>query len=575
MNAFRIFCLVVALACATSVVAGTDIQPSVQVRVQLDEASPIVVSRDDVALATLLDGKALAFLSKWDFGSDMDVQAAQLLAEYGFKGTFNFGTHRTVTHPATNIPILLDMGMGVGAYTTHSTHMSAVSYRRALYETVQSRRRLTELAGRPGRGFTYPGNQYQTHHRTAAENFALETVMAAGYLFDMHIGGRGVEIYDAGYHGNRTPFFHIASNWTVAHGNAETVAKAFEQARQLPIPVLCMASHFWEFWDFKANTFHAVEWPRLKKTLTRYARRPDIWYATHDELATYLYACRLVRRIDVESADSAALLTVTLDDPVPVHFVSPITVALDGRLPVQSVQVNGRPREFESRNGRHYFNLQPNDFVDPQLTVRVKPDVDTVRPPGSINLRVTVPQPKRTSLQLLLPDGWRGVQNPQGESHVGFPLAVTHDARLGLLPLIVKAIESRQAGTVINYGMIDVTVLPRVSAEMDPLYLQVAPTPDADASFILKLHNESDAAAQGIFRFQPPSGWRVEPNEVAFELTPDQRFDQKCQLRTTSDGPPTDSFILNGQLYLDPDRTTPARSASRGIKIDLKTLPPS
>lgn len=551
-------------------VISANVQPTVEVVVTFADGSETTMSPQDIAFAKLPDGKELAFLTEWDDNNNEDKHAAELLNKYGYKGTFCLpGSGGPMMRPE-NMKFLVDRGMEIAAHSQTHPVMGRLSYRQCLAEAVLPRLRLMELSGQPVRTFAYPYCHGWAAQRNSTENYVLEAVLAAGYLCDLRVAETNglIRYIEKGTFGSETPFFNTKVHWLFSHSDADfqAVDKAFNNAMKEPTPILSLATHSWEFTNEE-------RWQRLERILAAYAHRPSIWYTTHGELASYLYGLKLIQIGKIESNGKQASIAFTIDDPVPIFFTEPITVLLNKRLAVASVHVNGQNREYKTQERGPYFNLLPEDFLDRNLNVRVEAQDKEIFAPAHVSITVEITGANPNDIKVLVPDGWRITDEnvlknaiTAGTSRFDLTLAVSPNAQLGVKPIIVRAIATTDHQRTTNYGMCYVNVLPRVVAEISPLYMEYDARSRRELPFFLSLENESPEPTDGFFRFTCPDGWRVRPAQVDFRLLAGDNQSQLCWLENILGKEPVRSFILNGELYLGQESAL-TRAACRGAKV--------
>jgi hypothetical protein len=125
--------------------------------------------------------KRATITTSWDDGHPLDLRVAELLAQYGLRGTFY--VPRTAEHGTMTPAQLRELSASfeIGAHTLHHVDLGTATEAQARQEITDSRSWIEDTTGRPCPLFCPPKGKFSAHH--------LRLMREAGYQ-----GVRSVEL---------------------------------------------------------------------------------------------------------------------------------------------------------------------------------------------------------------------------------------------------------------------------------------------------------------------------------------------------------------------------------------------
>lgn len=230
------------------------------------------------------EGKTKAVTLSYDDGVEQDARLISLMEKYGFKGTFNLNSGcfapNGKTYPEGEIydrrmskkdaiNLYKKHNMEIACHSETHTFLERLPFTLALKETVEDRRCLEELSGKPVHGFAYPFGTYSDE--------TFDVMKAAGIYY-----ARTVE---------SSKNFKLPENWlcwnpTCHHNDPELedLAEFFANEDVGADPLLFYIwGHSYEF-DEKNN------WNVIEELMKNLSGREDTWYATNIEIYNYVRA---------------------------------------------------------------------------------------------------------------------------------------------------------------------------------------------------------------------------------------------------------------------------------------------
>jgi peptidoglycan/xylan/chitin deacetylase (PgdA/CDA1 family) len=122
--------------------------------------------------------RRMIITTSWDDGCKQDLKLSELLVRYGVKGTFYVSINPInsdiVPLDRSEIYILQDMGMEIGAHGVTHRVLPKLRYEEVLYEVAESKKYLEQLLGKQVESFCYPKGKYSS--------MVLRAVQQTGYL---------------------------------------------------------------------------------------------------------------------------------------------------------------------------------------------------------------------------------------------------------------------------------------------------------------------------------------------------------------------------------------------------------
>lgn len=230
------------------------------------------------------EGKTKAVTLSYDDGVEQDARLVSLMEKYGFKGTFNLNSgcfapdgtkypesqiydRRMSKKDAINL--YKKHNMEIACHSETHTFLERLPFTLALKETVEDRRCLEKLSGKPVHGFAYPFGTYS--------NETFDVLKAAGIYY-----ARTVE---------SSKNFNLPENWlcwnpTCHHSDPDLkdLAEFFANEDVGADPLLFYIwGHSYEF-DEQNN------WNVIEELMKKLSGREDTWYATNIEIYNYVRA---------------------------------------------------------------------------------------------------------------------------------------------------------------------------------------------------------------------------------------------------------------------------------------------
>ena len=224
-------------------------------------------------------GKKKAFTISYDDGVLQDIRLLELCHKYGIKGTFNinYGVMGYETPPGWPMSISRvkkeDIkntyeGQEIGGHCLYHSDLTSLGSPAAMYEILEDKRGLEEIAGKPLEMFAYPFGLYNEEVKGM-----LKT---AGYK-----GARTV----TSTHSFALPNDPLVLDPTCHHNDEKLMelAKDFIEKPAMRSSLFYVWGHAYEF-DKDDN------WQMMEEFLSYMGNHEDVWYATNGEILAYLEA---------------------------------------------------------------------------------------------------------------------------------------------------------------------------------------------------------------------------------------------------------------------------------------------
>lgn len=106
------------------------------------------------------------FTMSWDDGHPNDLRVAEMLAQYGIKGTFYVPIQNREGHPVIQTQVLRQIARlhEIGSHTFSHCYLNTVSLAEAEREIVSGKAALEDRLGCAVSGFSYPGGYCRSSH---------------------------------------------------------------------------------------------------------------------------------------------------------------------------------------------------------------------------------------------------------------------------------------------------------------------------------------------------------------------------------------------------------------------------
>lgn len=233
------------------------------------------------------EGRRKALTFSYDDGTSCDRELVRILNGYAMRGSFNlnsgsFGKDYGDWKPPLGEPITsLSLGEVQRLYQGHEiaihgrdhSFWSAVPRERLLYDILEDKKNLEQIAGYPVRGLAYPFFAY--------DNMVREIVTAAGIRYARTTGR---ERY---FQAPQDPLLFDPTCW---HTDPDLMDRAEKFLREdfNTNALFCLSGHSFEY---------AIDnnWHILETFCQRMAGREEVWYTTCIGLFDYLDAARSLR----------------------------------------------------------------------------------------------------------------------------------------------------------------------------------------------------------------------------------------------------------------------------------------
>lgn len=231
-------------------------------------------------------GKTRAFTLSYDDGVIQDRRLAELFRQYGLKCTFNLNSAILGRQETRHDPGKKELDVSklpaeavsevyrsheIGGHGLHHSYLDSIGTPLAMYELIEDKRSLEQLAGRPLKMFAYPYGRY--------DHQVLELLALAGYQ-----GARTVH----STHRFDIPENFLAWDPTCHHADPQlmTLAEQFVSGTDQNPLLFYVWGHAYELdgdhnWDVMEN---------LSRFMAEH--RDKIWFAANGEIIDYVNAYR-------------------------------------------------------------------------------------------------------------------------------------------------------------------------------------------------------------------------------------------------------------------------------------------
>lgn len=242
--------------------------------------------RQDIPL--FYGGKRKAFTLSYDDGVSQDLRLAALFRKYGLKGTFNLNTGLMgrkdwLVQPGIDVShYKLGMEEAAGAYAgfelaVHTmTHpdLTKIPDSMAVYEVVENKKELEELARRPVRGMAYPFGTYNSRLAETLRHcgIAYARTTRSTYQFDL-------------------PEDFLMWHPTCHHTEECLDTLAADFLGQLS-PGAYQKPKLFYVWGHSYEFDAYGQWEMMESFIRKIAGHEDIWYATNGEIQAYMEAVK-------------------------------------------------------------------------------------------------------------------------------------------------------------------------------------------------------------------------------------------------------------------------------------------
>lgn len=246
-------------------------------------------------LPETLQASGAIFTTSWDDGHPLDLRLADLLAEYGMRGTFYVPVKLETRLKVPDLRRLRSLGMEVGAHTV--THVDLTRANDPIGELVDGKRYLEDVLGEEIPAFAYPFGRFDTRvsqlaqsagYRLARTTAAFSTRRSFNpYQMPTSFQFAPLQRVIHARHALREWNFKGLLTWC-GRWRCET---ALDRLAQLAIEeARCSAGivHVWgHSWEIDSHRL----WAELKALLQEIQRQPGITSMTNSEAVMALTGC--------------------------------------------------------------------------------------------------------------------------------------------------------------------------------------------------------------------------------------------------------------------------------------------
>ena len=243
----------------------------------------------------MIENPRTVVTTSWDDGDPLDLKLAEVLAEYGIKGTFYYAprNRERAVMGASHVRCLAER-FEIGAHSLTHPDLRALGSRRLADEVSGGKAALEDLLGRPVPMFCYPKGRYSAQVRRA--------VMKAGF---------------AGARTTRSFLFAVADRWRMPvtvwardlawpwwlpHCARSRSTRGFATllgrgaGKPWSALALLLFEHaldrggVWHLWGHSWEIEERRLWSDLRRLLEAVAGRSDVAYLTNGEVIAGLPA---------------------------------------------------------------------------------------------------------------------------------------------------------------------------------------------------------------------------------------------------------------------------------------------
>ena len=211
-------------------------------------------------------GKKRIVTFSYDDGQKPDEKLIALMNKYNVKGTFHINGTELLTKKEELRARYA--GHEISCHTVHHGWPSRMPAQSVVFETIENRRVLEEIAGYPVVGMSYPSGSY--------DDVSVEAMRSCGIVYSRTV--------------KSTATFQLPEDWmrwhpTCHHRDALPLCNRFmeELDSQWTLPLLYIWGHSFEF---RTDD----DWAYMENVISTIANNEKIWYATNIEIYNYMEA---------------------------------------------------------------------------------------------------------------------------------------------------------------------------------------------------------------------------------------------------------------------------------------------
>ena len=236
--------------------------------------------------------KATIVTTSWDDGHPLDIRLAEMLARYAVVGTFyvplRYESVRVMDKK--DIRALRAMGMEIGSHTLTHPNLTKVDKDEAIYELVESKKRLEDIVGEEIVSFCYPAGKFNSVSRSCVidSNYRLARTTVAfrtdcdfdpfcmPVSFQLYPHTRFVSLRHALKEGNLRGLLSWCRFWEMENDPVKLAQRV--------LPYCQSNGGIWHMWghSWEIDKFHL--WSVLEDVLRRISNLRDVLYLTNSQV---------------------------------------------------------------------------------------------------------------------------------------------------------------------------------------------------------------------------------------------------------------------------------------------------
>ena len=251
------------------------------------------------------------------YGVEQDRELVRILDEYGMKGTFNINSglyapeghvwpegqiHRRMSRQAC-LELFKDSGHEIAVHCLKHESLTELPANAMIHEVVADRINLEKEYGGMIRGMAYPFGSFN--------DMAVEVLKNCGIRYARTV----ISSHD----------FSIPTDWlrlpATCHHDDPKLMELAERFLSTPARFGCMLFYLWgHSYEFEEKN----NWHVIRDFCSKMGGRDDIWYATNDEIFSYVEDWqRLVFSGDGKKIYNPTLTTLWFKDDENIRSIAP------------------------------------------------------------------------------------------------------------------------------------------------------------------------------------------------------------------------------------------------------------
>lgn len=221
------------------------------------------------------EGRHKALTLSYDDGRTADRKLVDVMNRYGVRGTFHLNAGMLGQGDRIPAEEVRDLYAGheIAAHTlTHPT-IERCPNEQIVYEVMEDRKRLEQLAGYTVRGMSYPNGSYNDRIKRLLPQLGIEYARVVGSSGQFGMPRDWLEWQSTCHHNHR--LMEHAENFISFH-------------KKQYLYLMYVWGHSYEF-DTDGN------WELMERFCELTGGRDDVWYATNIEIVDYMKAYELLK----------------------------------------------------------------------------------------------------------------------------------------------------------------------------------------------------------------------------------------------------------------------------------------